>query len=852
MKSFLAKISLFIIIGAFLHSCNSIKYVKDDELLLMENELKVNGEVSNDPDALSQMYQKPNSRLLSFPLRLHIYNLSEEDSDSTYQAWLDRNPKRRDRLYKRLSEKQVRELGNYKTGFNNWLKKTGEAPVIIDKKKTRKTTNRLKVYYQNKGFFNAEANYEIVPDEKERRAGIQYNVNTGNPYFLDSIQVAIKSPDLDSIYNLHKDKSVLKQGKQYNTGDFYDERERLTVLFRNSGIYNFQLSSIKPTVGIDSVRKDSSKGDYKLPVLLRINNLNERKGDSIVQTEYKVHRIKKVNIFTDYTFANSRSKYVDSVQYEDFTIYSNDKLRFRPKAITDAIFIHADDVYRDRDRSLTYKHVSNLRTFKYPNIRYEYANDSLTDLIANIYLQPRKRFSLGFDIDITHSNIQDYGFSFSTSLISRNVFRGAETLEIAARGTLGASRDVADSEDQFFNISEIGVDVRLNFPRFFFPFNTEKIIPKYMLPTTVLSLGTSVQQNIGLDRQTFTGFIRYNWQPSKKNTFNLELFNLQFIRNLNTSNYFNVYTSSYDRLNTVAQSSNYVSNDESLNIAAGQPDQFIEDVVVNNFEVTPSEFSTVLSVAQRQFRLTQDNLIAASKINFLHNSKESIADNTFFQFRTELELAGNFLSAIASVANLEKDSRGNKKLFGVPYTQYVKTEFDYIKHWELSGSKQDVLAFRTFFGIAIPYGNSDNIPFARSYFGGGSNDNRAWAAYQLGPGRSASILDFNEANLKFTSNIEYRFDLFGSFKGALFADAGNIWNVFDDIEDTDRKFNGFESLKDIALGTGFGLRYDFSFFVLRFDIGFKTYDPAYPINNRWFNDYNFGNAVYNIGINYPF
>lgn len=851
MKSFLAKISLFIIIGAFLNSCNTIKYVKDDELLLIKNELTVNGKTSNDPDALSQMYQKPNTRFLTLPIRLHVYNLAEKNPDSTYQAWLSRNPKRRGRLNKKLSKKQVRELGNYKIGFNNWLRKTGEAPVIINKKKTKKTTDRLKAYYQNKGFFNARAEYEIIPDEKPNRASIQYNIETGKPYFLDSLYVTIKSPDLDSIYNLHKDKSFLKQGKQYSTSDFYNECERLTVLFRNSGIYNFQLNSIKPKVGIDSVRTDTMNGDYKLPVLLKINNLSERKNDSIVETEYKVHRIKKVNIYTDYTFANSRSEYIDSVQYEDFTIYSNDKLRFRPKAITDAIFIQAGNVYKDQDRTLTYKHISNLRTFRYPNIQYEYINDSLTDLVTNIYLQPRKKFSLGFDIDITHSNIQDYGFSFSTSLISRNVFRGAETLEIAARGTLGASKDVADSEDQLFNISEIGADIRLNFPRFFFPFKTDKIIPKYMLPTTVLSLGTSVQQNIGLDRQTFTGFVRYNWRPTKKNTFNLELFNLQFIRNLNTSNYFNVYTSSYDRLNSVAQSSNYLGADESLNIAAGQPDQFIEDVIFNGFDVTASELSTVLSVAQRQFRLTQDNLIAASKINFLHNSKENIADNTFFQFRTELELAGNFLSAIASVANLEKDSRGNYKLFGVPYTQYVKTEFDYIKHWELSG-KQDVLAFRTFFGIVIPYGNSDNIPFARSYFGGGSNDNRAWSAYQLGPGRSASILDFNEANLKLTSNIEYRFDLFGSFKGALFADAGNIWNVFDDTEEEGRKFDGLESLKDIALGTGLGLRYDFSFFVLRFDIGFKTYDPAYPVNNRWFNDYNFGNAVYNIGINYPF
>ncbi len=848
MKSYLAKISLFILIGIFISSCNSIKRVKDGELLLTDNNLTVNGETSNDPDALSQMYQKPNSRFLNYPLRLNIYNLAGLNPDSTFQAWLEENPNRQPRLYKRYSEKQVREMRNYKVGFNNWLKKTGEAPVIIDDKKTKKTTNRLKVYYQNKGYFNAKANYEILPSEKEKRASIDYTVTTGNPYFLDSLQVQIKSRDLDSIYNLHKDKSVLKQGKQYNTVDFYNERERLTVLFRNSGIYNFQLNSIKPTVGIDTSSVDR---DYKLPVLLKINNLRERKNDTIVETEYKVHKVKKVNIYTDYTFANSRSKYIDSITYKNYTIYSNDKLRFRPKAITDAIFINPGEVYRDNDRSLTYKHISNLRTFRYPNIQYQYENDSLTDLITNIYLTPRKKFSLGFDIDITHSNIQDYGFSFSTSLISRNVFRGAETLEISARGTLGASKDVADSEDQFFNISEIGADIRLNFPRFFFPFNTDKIIPKYMLPTTVLSLGTSVQQNIGLDRQTFTGLIRYNWTPSKKNSFNLELFNLQFIRNLNPDNYFNVYQSSYDRLNGVAQSSNYIDADASLNIDTGETDQFIEDVVSENFAVTPSELSTILSVEQRQFRLTQDNLIASSKINFLHNNKENISDNNFYQFRTEVEIAGNLLSTIANVANLGKDARGNYKLFGVAYSQYVKTEFDFIKHWELSG-KQDVLAFRSFFGIAIPYGNSENIPFARSYFGGGSNDNRAWSAYQLGPGRSASVLDFNEANLKMTFNLEYRFDLVGSFKGAFFADAGNIWNVLDDIEDENLKFNGLSSLQDIALGTGFGIRYDFSFFVLRFDVGFKTYDPAYPIGNRWFKDYNFGNAVYNIGINYPF
>jgi outer membrane protein assembly factor BamA len=142
--------------------------------------------------------------------------------------------------------------------------------------------------------------------------------------------------------------------------------------------------------------------------------------------------------------------------------------------------------------------------------------------------------------------------------------------------------------------------------------------------------------------------------------------------------------------------------------------------------------------------------------------------------------------------------------------------------------------------------------FSKSFFAGGANDNRAWTAYRLGPGSSESSNEFNEANLKLALSVEQRFNIFGSLNGAVFVDAGNIWNVLDDVTDDNATFSGFNSLKDIAVGSGFGLRYDFSFFVFRFDVGFKTYDPSYQDQNRWFNDYNFGNAVYNIGINYPF
>src|SRR5690606_2277881 len=140
--------------------------------------------------------------------------------------------------------------------------------------------------------------------------------------------------------------------------------------------------------------------------------------------------------------------------------------------------------------------------------------------------------------------------------------------------------------------------------------------------------------------------------------------------------------------------------------------------------------------------------------------------------------------------------------------QYIKTEFDYIKHWDLG--KKNVLAFRSFFGIAIPYGNSNSIPFSKSFFAGGTNDNRAWTAYRLGPGSSDSNNEFNEANLKLAFNIEHRFNIFEDIYGALFIDAGNIWNALDNIEDEKATFTSLNDLKDIAIGSGFGLRYDFS------------------------------------------
>ena len=835
--------SILITIGLF-SSCNVIKQVEKDQYLLTQNTVLVNGKSTKNETIDNVIYQKPNNKLplIGMPLRLHIYNLARPNIDSILNEKIYNNPKKLERKIKLLSKKQLDKDIESRKKFNSWLKKTGEAPVIVDENRTQKSTIQLEKYYFSKGWFDVETSYEVLKGENQR-ASINYNVSTGEPYILDSINPIIETPIIDSIYKKNlKTTSLIKPGEQYDETNFNNERARLTNALRNSGLYHFEQDYVSFEIDTIGTLK-------KINTELIIKNRAIRIEDSTYRRPFKVYKIKDVNIYTDYTFDNKNSTLQASQEYNNFNLFSYDKLKYRPKALTDAIFINKGDVFKDYDRTLTYRHLSELQAFKYPNIEYV-ENENDTTLTANIYLSPKKKYEQGFSFDVSQSNIQTVGLSFSTSLLIRNIFKGAETIEVSALGSIGASKDASNSKDQFFDINEIGANIKLTIPRLFFPFDTEKIIPKYMSPSTRINLGATGQKNIGLDKQTLSSLFNYRWRPSDKITFDTDIFNIQFIKNLNPDNYFGVYQNSYNTLNDISKDIDY-NNGEDL-IYPDETDTFINDVLTENTSITNNdpEYQTVSDINERKVRLTENNLIFATNLSFVKNKKENLLDTDFSIFRARIEFAGNFLSSLSKIINLDKNTNGNYELFGVPFSQYVKTEIDYIKHWDFG--RKNIVAIRGYFGIAIPYGNSNSIPFSKSFFAGGPNDNRAWAAYNLGPGSTQSSDEFNEANLKISASIEQRFNILGRFNGAVFLDAGNIWNVLDNVEDEKATFNNFSSFKDIALGSGFGLRYDFSFFVLRLDIGFKTYDPSYDPGNRWFNDYNFGNAVYNIGINYPF
>ena len=378
LRHFGAKISLIFFL-ILLYSCNAVKRVPDDQNLLTKNSIFVDDEEISDKKIYNQLYQEPNQKFLGLPLQLYLFNLANPKPDSTFQFWLHKKPGRKKWLTGVLSKKQVVRLGNIYVNINEWLMETGEPPAIVKEDLLQKSADRLRAYYWNNGWFDAETSYEVIP-KKKKRATVKYYVSPKEPYLIDSITTRIASIVADSIYAAHKFKSTIVSGEQYETSDFSAERERLTGLYRNNGLYHFEQEYI-------SFEADTVNTDRKVNTAVIIQNRQATVEGTATRIPYKVHKISRVNIFPDYRFENRNDPVTDTASNENYHIYSFGELKYRPQALTNAVFINPGSVYSDAARSLTYNRLNQLRVFKYPNIQYmeDPADSTGTDLIANIF-----------------------------------------------------------------------------------------------------------------------------------------------------------------------------------------------------------------------------------------------------------------------------------------------------------------------------------------------------------------------------------------------------------------------------------------------------------------------------------
>ena len=826
LNSYLLKNNIIILIillsiSLGFSSCNTVKYVSENDYLLTNNTIFVNDKKNVDDEINGYIVQRPNQLVLGVPFPLHFYNIGNKNFEPEFEEWKYNHPKTSNFISKVFSEKQTKGLYNFKKGTHNWWLTNGEEPVIFDKKKASQTVENLTSVYHNEGYFNVDVNFD-VKFLKNKKAIVNYIVVTDKPYKIDTITTNIESKVLDSIYKLSQNESFIKKGEQFKYSLFLAEQNRITKLFRNSGVYRFNKNAILI---------DADTSNYKSNIDLIIN-------DSIANVPFKIQKIKNINIYTDYTYNTKDDPVKDSLNYKEYLFLTQDKLRYNPKLLLNDIFIEPNDIYKDETRELTRKNLRRLNNFRTVDIKYnELENDFLE---ASIYLTPLKKYSIGVSTELTHSNIRQLGISGKLSFLNRNIFKGSEILKFSVQGSFLDSKDAADDE-KLLNAWEIGGDVSIELPRILFPFKPDKIIPKNMSPNSIFTVGTSLQKNIGLDKQKFTGIIDYTWESSNTKKHSFQLINAQFIKNLNVDSYFDIYNSEFTEIQSIA--SEYFNVD----ISTDNVIEFINSNIDSDFESSNlTEFTIAQNIKNRYNIITEDVLIPSTAYTFTYNNSENYKDTNFSFFRARFVSTGNLTTLLAT----NKDENNVKLLFNTPIAQYIRTDLEYKKFWNLS--LENVLAFRSFLGVAFPYKNSTTIPFSRSYFIGGPNDLRAWKIYDLGPGTTKTGLEYNVGNLKFISSLEYRFKIINSVKGALFVDAGNIWDISNSaLTSSEAKFNGIKSLSDIAIGSGFGIRYDLSFILLRLDLGFKTYEP-YLKNNKWFQHVNFKNNVYNFGISYPF
>ncbi len=425
-----------------------------------------------------------------------------------------------------------------------------------------------------------------------------------------------------------------------------------------------------------------------------------------------------------------------------------------------------------------------MRLFKFINIRFDEVKKDTSDLLPDylnceIQLNPFALQSYSVEIEGTNSS-GDIGVAGTFGYEHKNLFRGAEILDINIRGAVEAMKKRYNN--QFDNTVEFGSEVRIRFPKFILPFFSELFVKRYN-PKTQVAVSYNYQQRPDYTRTIVNGSFGYTWKGSRNISHMINPIELNFVKLPNTP----------------------------------QLEEFLDRI--KNYPYIVNSY--------------KDHLIAVTNYSFIFNNQDIQKNTNFMFFRWNFESAGNILSAVYDISGQQKIDDAYQ-LFGTRYAQYLLSDID-IRYYQ-NVNKTDKIAYRLFVGCGYPYNNSLALPFEKKYFSGGANSIRAWQVRTLGPGSFTDTLSSYPNSLgdvKLEFNLEYRFDIFWVLEGALFLDAGNIWAIRDveERENTIFRFDRF--YEDIAIGTGFGTRFDFSFFVFRLDMGLKTRDPALSSSNKW-------------------
>ncbi|MGB0978289.1 MAG: BamA/TamA family outer membrane protein, partial [Croceimicrobium sp.] len=468
--------------------------------------------------------------------------------------------------------------------------------------------------------------------------------------------------------------------------------------------------------------------------------------------------------------------------------------------------------YRQTKISETYSHYSGYKAFKVTEMVYTpvEGDSGKSYLDVEIRLVPEDKRSFNAELEVTNTS-GNYGISGSVGIINRNLFKGGEALSFKINSGLEYQPTIAQSEN-LSRTFELGAEIRIDVPRFLLPFNTVGLFRKRMQTRSSVSIYANRTARVEFDRETFGGSLSYNWKESPYKSHQVDLLNISY------SNLFAIDTT------------------------------FIRQLDPIQILAFSSEF------------------ISSSSWRYTYTGQESVSQTFYDFFSTNLEIGGTLQSLLTnSIGEINEDDVST--LWGAPAYQFARLELDY--RYYIHPSKDQLYAFRLNSSYILPYGKSRFEregellrlpPFSRFSFLGGTNDLRAWPAYRAGGGieRVSSYADsssnFSIGTLKLLFNLEYRFPIYSSLKGAVFVDAGNIW-LTGGLESAKSAFALRNLARDLYIGSGFGLRMDLDFFVIRLDTGLRLRDPGYwQAGEEWVISTKpvLPNLTYNIALGYPF
>ncbi len=822
-----------------LFSCNTTRKLKPNQYLLESLEIKgIKQTQIPKEDFESFLKQKPNRKFLKvvpfFVAWHNMFNdsviaLKKEKRNLKYdEKNLKRiqktNKKNEDRIKKGKKPLEYKLLNKDEKSFRENLRDIGEAPVVFDSALAQQTSLQMSKYLFSKGFFNNKVKYEtnvnkknVFGKVKQKKLFLNYIIEPSVSYKIQNLNYLVEDEKLKDLFYSDTINCLIKRGNNYDVEILQLERERITRFLLNKGYYFFESAFINYSVDSNLVGNFVSI-EYKLKKFARNYSSNN---DSIVYVSHSKYRINEIFIITEQVVGNLKDLNFTDTSYAknyDFKFLHNAPMKYKPSMLAEFIKIQKNAWFNRDTAEATFKSLTAIGIFKGVTIQFFKSNVASGKLDCYIVCTPLIKQSITAETEGINT-FGNLGIDGSLIYKNRNIFKGGELLELKLQGALTAQRQFnADGQvgvsdvtsltriQQIFNTFQFGPELKFSVPRAFFPFS---LLPfkNEMAPQTFVKIASNYQARAEFVREIASIDYGFNFR-SRNRLFNYEI--IPFEAYVVNAKLFGNFENDLKKLN----------------------DAFL----LNSF---------------------LDHITTLSRFGVAYTSKEKerkpYAPRHYVKWN--IMSSGSILRAYFKATGAKPDSLDRYNIFNIPFAHFLKTEIEYRLYIPLT--QKSKIVYRISGGIGKTLANLNVLPYEQSFFSGGPNSIRAWRARTLGPGGYDATLSSTRfdkiGDLLLEGNVEYRFHIIKKFYGALFADAGNIWRLEKSADKPDGEFKPSEFYKQIAIGGGYGIRWDLDFIILRLDLAVPLKDPKYKEGDRFmFDKQPWNKMVINFGIGYPF